>query len=55
METTNFFSNVAALNITRNLQLTIGKGVENNWIVSVMLTNEQYGDEARKLIPPLNL
>ena len=36
METTNFFSSVAALNITGNLQLTIRKGVENNWIVSVI-------------------
>lgn len=55
METTNFFSSVAALNITGDLQITIRKGAENNWIVSVMLNNEQCGDEARKLIPPLNL
>jgi PRTRC genetic system protein E len=55
METTNFFSSVAALNITGDLQLTIRKGAENNWIVSVLLNNEQCGDEARKLIPPLNL
>ncbi|HQS22908.1 MAG: prtrc system protein e [Sphingobacteriia bacterium 24-36-13] len=55
METTNFFSEVAALNITGDLQLTIRKGAENNWIVSVMLNNEQCGDDARKLIPPLNL
>ncbi|OJW81761.1 MAG: prtrc system protein e [Bacteroidetes bacterium 46-16] len=55
METTNFFSKVAALNITGDLQLTIRKGTENNCIVSVMLHNEQCGDDARKLIPPLNL
>lgn len=55
METTNFFSSVAALNFTGNLQLTICKGADNNWIVSVMLNNEQCGDEARKLIHPLNL
>lgn len=55
METTNFFSSVAALNITGDLQLTIRKGAERNWIVSVMLNNEQCGDDARKLIPPLNL
>ena len=36
METTNFFSSVAALNITAGLQLTIRKGVENNRIVSVI-------------------
>lgn len=55
METTNFFSSIAALKLTGNLQLTIRKGADNNWIVSVMLNNEQCGDEARKLIPPLNL
>lgn len=55
MKTTNFFSSVAAMNITGDLQLTIRKGAESNWIVSVMLNNEQCGDDARKLIPPLNL
>jgi PRTRC genetic system protein E len=55
METTNFFSSVAALNITGDLQLTIRKGAEDNLVVSVMLNNEQCGDEARKLIPPLSL
>lgn len=46
---------MAALNITGDLQLTIRKGAEDNMIVSVMLNNEQCGDNARKLIPPLNL
>ena len=55
METTNFFSSVAALNITGDLQITISKGIENNWIVSVMLYNECCGDKAKTLIPPLNL
>lgn len=55
METTNFFSSVAALDITGDLQLTIRKGAGSNWIVSVMLNNEQCGDSARKLVPPLNL
>jgi len=36
METTNFFSSVAALNITGDLQLTIRKGAESNWLVSVI-------------------
>ena len=36
METTNFFNSVAALNITGNLQITIRKGAENNWIISVI-------------------
>jgi PRTRC genetic system protein E len=55
METTNFFSSIAALNITGDLQVTIRKGAESNWIVLVMLNNEQCGDDTRKLIPPLNL
>lgn len=55
MEATNFFSSVAAMNITGDLQVTIRKGAEANWVVSVMLHNEQCGDNARKLIPSLNL
>lgn len=55
METTNFFSGIAALNITGDLQVTIRKTTTDNWVVSVMLNNEQCGDDARKLIPPLNL
>jgi len=55
MEATNFFSNVAALNITGDLQITIRKGTEASWVVSVMLHNEQCGDKAKKLIPSLNL
>ncbi|SFP80213.1 PRTRC system protein E [Parafilimonas terrae] len=51
----NFFRQMTDLNITGNLQLTISKGTENNFVVSVMLQNEQCGDEARKLIPPFNL
>jgi hypothetical protein len=35
-ENNKFFSSVAALNITGDLQLTIRKGAENNWIVSVI-------------------
>ncbi len=55
METTNFFGSVAALKINGDLQLTIKQEAENNWIVSVLLNNEQCGDDARHLIPPLML
>lgn len=55
METTNFFNQIAQLDFTGNLQLTIAKGAENNLIVSVMLQNEQCGDNAKNIIPPLNL
>lgn len=55
MEATNFFSNVASLDLTGDLQLTIKKTVNDNWVVSVILNNEQCGDKASRLIPPLNL
>ena len=51
----NFFNQITQLNFTGNLQLTIAKGVENNLIVSLVLQNEQCGDNAKQLIPPLNL
>lgn len=50
---TNFFNQIAQLDFTGNLQLTITKGAENNLIVSVLLNNEQCGDSAKNLIPPL--
>lgn len=55
METVNFFGQLARLDITGDLQLTIRKGAEDNWIVSVMLHNHQCGDGAKTLIPPLVL
>ncbi|CAA9197646.1 PRTRC system protein E [Flavobacterium sp. NPDC079362] len=51
----NFFNQIAQLQIIGDLQLTIAKGAENNLIVSVMLQNEQCGDNAKNIIPPLNL
>ncbi|MGJ1416220.1 PRTRC system protein E [Sphingobacterium multivorum] len=50
---TNFFKQVQQLDFTGNLQLTITKGAESNLIVSVLLHNEQCGDSAKNLIPPL--
>lgn len=38
-----------------NLQLTIAKSAENNLVVSLIIQNEQCGDNAKQLIPPLNL
>ena len=52
---TNFFNQIAQLEITGDLQLTISKGVENKLVVSILLQNEQCGDNAKQLIPPLNL
>lgn len=50
---TIFFSQIAQLDFTGNLQLTITKGAENKLIVSVLLLNEQCGDSGKNLIPPL--
>ena len=52
---TNFFSQIAQLQIEGDLQLTIAQGAESNFIVSVMLQNTQCGDNAKNIIPPLNL
>lgn len=52
---TNFFNQIAELEITGDLQLTISKGAENKLVVSILLQNEQCGDNAKQLIPPLNL
>lgn len=49
----NFFNQIAQLDFTGVLQLNIAKGAESNLIVSVILNNEQCGDNAKNLIPPL--
>ncbi|AZA84035.1 prtrc system protein e [Chryseobacterium lactis] len=49
----NFFNQIQQLDFTGVLQLNISKGAENNLIVSVLLNNEQCGDNAKNLIPPL--
>ena len=49
----NFFNQIAQLDFTGVLQLNIAKGTESNLIVSVILNNEQCGDNAKNLIPPL--
>ncbi|MDV4129826.1 prtrc system protein e [Elizabethkingia anophelis] len=50
---TNFFNQIAQLDFTGVLQLNISKGAQTNLIVSVLLNNEQCGDNAKNLIPPL--
>lgn len=50
---TNFFNQIAQLDFTGVLQLNISKGAETNLIVSVLLNNEQCGDNAKNLITPL--
>lgn len=52
---TNFFRQLANLNLTGDLQITLRPTTDYSFVLSVLLSNEQCGDEARKLIPPLNL
>jgi PRTRC genetic system protein E len=53
--TTNFFNQIAQLQIIGDLHITIAKGTEDRLIVLVMLQNEGCGDTAKHSIPPLNL
>jgi PRTRC genetic system protein E len=53
--TTNFFNQIAQMEIHGDLHLTIAKGAEKTLIVSVMLQNEGCGDNAKNIIPPLTL
>ena len=50
---TNFFNQIQQLDFTGVLQLNIAKGIESNLLVTVLLNNEQCGDIAKNLIPPL--
>lgn len=52
---TNFFRQLANMNLTGDLQITLKPTTENSFVISVLLNNEQCGDEAKKLIPPLIL
>lgn len=51
----NFFRQIADLNLTGNLQITIAQGADGKQVVSVLLINEECGDGARKRIAPLNI
>ena len=52
---TNFFRQLTKLNLTGDLQITFKQTGESNITLSILLNNEQCGDEARKTIPPLTL
>lgn len=52
---TNFFEQIAGLQITGDLQIIIGKGADENMVVSVLLNNKQCGDNAKNLIAPMIL
>lgn len=52
---TNFFRQIAELGLTGNLQLTIAKGAEDKYVVSVLLLNKECKDKAKNQIVPCNL
>jgi PRTRC genetic system protein E len=52
---THFFTQIAQLDITGVLQLTIAQGADGNVVVSVLLNNEDCTDAAKHRIPPLTL
>lgn len=52
---TNFFRQVANLQVIGDLQIILTKTSETQYLASILLKNEQCGDEAKKSIPPLNL
>ena len=52
---TNFFRQLAKLNLKGDLQIIFTQTTEDNFVASVLLKNEECGDEARRTIPPLNL
>ena len=43
---TNFFRQIAKMNLSGDLQITFTPTTENNFVVSVLLKNEQCGDTA---------
>ncbi|REA63425.1 prtrc system protein e [Dyadobacter luteus] len=52
---TNFFQQIAALDIQGQLRITIAKSDLDTLTVSLLLVNEQCGDDARMIVPPLIL
>ena len=52
---TNFFRQLDNINLKGDLQITLRPTTDNSFVLSILLNNEQCGDGARKLIPPLNL
>lgn len=55
MSTTNFFTQLAALQVEGDWHIAIKAGTHNRMIVSVLFQNDKVGDNARKLIPPMIL
>ena len=52
---TNFFNQIAQMDIIGDLHITVAKATEDRLVVLVMLQNEACGDSAKHSIPPLSL
>jgi PRTRC genetic system protein E len=52
---TNFFHQLAALQVQGDWNITIRQDSEKALLVSVFLNNSKCGDDARKVIPPIIL
>lgn len=52
---TNFFNQIAQMDIIGDLHITVAKATEDTLVVLVMLQNEACGDSAKHSIPPLSL
>lgn len=52
---TNFFQQLANMQIEGDWKISIKTGTHNRMIVSVRLTSDNVGDAAKKLIPPILL
>ncbi|PTT73719.1 MULTISPECIES: PRTRC system protein E [unclassified Chryseobacterium] len=52
---TNFFNQIAKMDINSKLILTIVKANESQIVASILVQNDGCGDKAKNIIPPLNL
>ncbi len=53
MITTNFFTELADMEFTGDLHLTISNGKDGIMVVSALLRNNECRDDAKRLIPPM--
>lgn len=52
---TNFFQQLASLQVEGDWNISIKAGTHNRMLVSVLFQNEKIGDAARKQLPPMIL
>ena len=49
---TNFFNQIAKMDINSKLILTIAKANESQIVASILVQNDGCGDKAKNIIPP---